>query len=80
LRHRDRQRPRIEMTAGAARIRAAALIRAATAAAGDQPASVRDRANDPDVLKVAADSNASASPVLVLRSRFIRPARFPVPL
>jgi hypothetical protein len=54
-----------------ASITAAALIRAATAAAGDQPASVSDLANDPEVLNVAADSNASASPVLALRSRCI---------
>jgi hypothetical protein len=72
LRHRDCQRPRNEMMAGAASISAAALIRAVAAAAGDQPAPVNDRAKDPDVLKAAADSSASASPVLVLRCRFIR--------
>jgi len=73
LRHRDCQRPRIDSAAGTASITAAALIRAATAAAGDQPAPVSDLANDPDVLNVAADSNASASPVLALRSRYIGP-------
>jgi len=45
----------------------------ATAAAGDQPAPVSDLANDPDVLNVAADSNASASPVPAPRCRCIRP-------
>jgi hypothetical protein len=80
LRHRECQRPRNEMIAGAASNRAAALIRAVAAAAGDQPAPVNDRANDPDVLNVAADSNASASPVLMLRSRFIRPHRFSAPV
>ena len=50
------------MMAGGASKKAATLIRAAASAAGDQPAPVNDRANDPDVLNVAADSNASASP------------------
>ena len=80
LRHRDCQRPRNEMMAGTASNRAAALIRAVAAAAGDQPAPVNDRANDPDVLKVAADSSANASPVLMLCSRFIRPHRPSVPV
>ena len=56
------QRPRSEMTAGTASITAAALMRAATAAPGDQPASVSERANEPEVLKVAAVRSASASP------------------
>jgi hypothetical protein len=37
-------------------------MRAATAAPGDQPASVRERANEPEVLKVAAVRSASANP------------------
>jgi hypothetical protein len=62
LRRKTCNRPRSDKAAGTANMRAAALMRAATAAAGDQPASIRDRANEPDVLKVAADSNARAIP------------------
>jgi hypothetical protein len=32
------------------------------AAPGDQPASISERANEPEVAKLAADSNASPSP------------------
>jgi hypothetical protein len=47
---------------------AATLIRAATAAPEDQPASVRDRANEPDVPNVAADNKARPRPATAVRS------------
>jgi len=37
-------------------------MRAATAAGGDQPEAVSDRANDPAVLKLAADRSERARP------------------
>jgi len=47
---------------GKRRINAAAVTRAATAAAGDQPAFNSERAKEPDVLKAAAEKRASAIP------------------
>jgi hypothetical protein len=50
------------MTEGTVRTAAATATRAVTAAAGDQPASISDDPNDPDVLKAAAERTASPAP------------------
>jgi hypothetical protein len=63
LRRRRCHRPRRDRKAGRANNRAATVTRAATAAAGDQPASSSDLAKDPEVLKVAAEKIAKANPV-----------------
>lgn len=55
-------RPRIATVAGMAKTRAAPAIRRVTAAAGDQPASMRDLAKEPDSPKTAEDSRAIQIP------------------
>jgi hypothetical protein len=54
--------PRMASKPGMASTAAAMPMRAATAEPEDQPASVRDRANDPEVAKVAAESKAKLNP------------------
>ena len=49
--------------------------RAATAASADQPASISERANVPDVPKVAADSSANPRPTPAERSDRTRTSR-----
>ena len=55
-------RPRNCSTAGTVSSSADRLIRAVTAAAGLQPASIRAEPNVPEVPNVAADSRARARP------------------
>ncbi len=55
--------------AGTAITTAATLIRAATAAPDVQPASMSERANEPDVLKVAADATARSETGVVRAHR-----------
>src|SRR5215207_5662040 len=56
------QRPRSDTIAGTARSSAATPMRTVTAAAGDHPATISERANDPEVLNVAADNSARPRP------------------
>src|SRR5829696_2847589 len=61
-RRRRCQRPRSDTIAGTASNSAATPMRTVTAAAGDHPATISERANDPEVLKVAADNSARPRP------------------
>src|SRR5262245_9857311 len=77
LRRSTCMRPRNDNAAGTARTRAAMLTRPTTAASGDQPAPISDRANVPEVPKVADESRARPSPTPADRSERIAP---PVPV
>ena len=54
--------PRISTAAGIASITAATATRTDAAAAGDQPASIRDLPSAPDVLKAAEENTARPNP------------------
>src|ERR1044071_7944751 len=64
LSRRARQRRRRARKPGTASRREATPMRATTAAAGDQPTAVIERANEPEVPKLAADSTARPRPRL----------------
>ena len=70
-----RHRPRIDAQAGTARITAAMLTRASTAAAGDHPAPISDLAREPLVLKASAETTARPRP-----SRWFCPWRIGPPV
>src|SRR5262245_32513431 len=64
LRRRTSRLPRSDRIEGQRSTSAARVTRAVTAAAGVQPAFRSERANDPNVPKVAEERRARARPVL----------------